>query len=262
MSKRNCTEQLRVRGGGKKRSMAGILTISESPRGRDLKAMLREYLRQYGPEITLEKIAHLPARQVVNPFFSFLFSTDPIFKWQSVTAMGILVSTLARTNPESSRTLMRRLMWNLNDESGGIGWGSVEAMGDIMARNASMAKEYAGILISYIRPEGNFLETEGLQRGALWAIGRVAHAHPGLMADATAFLPPFMTGDNPAHRGLSAWAAGPIQSAITTPLLMALTRDTCIIDIFIDGALIKRQISALAQEALNLTPNGIHLGPG
>jgi hypothetical protein len=222
-------------------------------KGRDLKTMLRNLLRQSGPERALEKICHLPPRQVVNPLFSFLYSTDPLLKWQAVTAMGILVSTLARTNLESSRTIIRRLMWNLNEESGGIGWGSAEAMGDIMARSEPMAKAYAAILVSYIEPEGNFLEAEGLQLGALWAIGRVAYAHPGLMTTAAPFLIPFLTGAIPAHQGHSAWAAGPMRSQITKPYLAQLTRETTLIDIFIDGCLVKRQVGALAQEALNLT---------
>jgi hypothetical protein len=230
----------------------GMDLNSPHVKGRDLKTMLRDLLLQLGPEKTLEKIYHLPARQVVNPLFSFLYSTDPLLKWRAVTAMGILVSTLARTNIESGRTIIRRLMWNLNEESGGIGWGSAEAMGDIMARSAPMAKEYAAILISYIQPDGNFLEAEGLQQGALWAIGRVAHVRSGLMAIATPFLVPFLTAANPALRGLSAWAAGPMRSAITKPHLTQLTRDTALIDIYIDSCIAKRQVGALAQEALNL----------
>jgi hypothetical protein len=214
--------------------------------------MLHDLLRQSGPEKALETLHHLPARQVVNPLFSFLYSTEPLLKWHAITAMGILVSTLAQTNFESGRTILRRLMWNLNDESGGIGWGSVEAMGEILARSASMAKEYAAILSSYIQPAGNFLETEGLQEGALWAIGRVAHEFPTLISSAAPFLLPFLISANPTQRGLSAWAAGPMRSEITKPQLTELTGDNRIIDIFLDGSLVKRPISTLAKEALQL----------
>jgi hypothetical protein len=227
-----------------------MTTDSPHIKGRELKRMLQDLLRQCGPEKALETLHHLPARQVVNPLFSLLYSTEPLLKWHAITAMGILVSTLAQTNLESGRTIMRRLMWNLNDESGGIGWGSVEAMGEILARSVSMAQEYAAILSSYIQPEGNFLETEGLQEGALWAIGRVAHGHPRLISTAAPFLLPFMISANPNLRGLSAWAAGPMRSAITKPRLTELTRDNRIIDIFMDGALVERHIGTLAQEAL------------
>ena len=74
---------------------------------------------------------------------------------------------------------MRRLMWNLNDESGGIGWRArPEAMGEIVARSERLADEYGHILISYLDPDGNYLEHPLLQRGLLWGIGRFAHARP------------------------------------------------------------------------------------
>ena len=63
--------------------------------------------------------------------------------------MGQVVSNLADTDMESARVIMRRLIWNLNDESGGIGWGSPEAMGDIMACHERLAGEYHRLLVSY-----------------------------------------------------------------------------------------------------------------
>jgi len=53
--------------------------------------------------------------------------------------MGRVVSSLAEKDMESARVVMRRLMWNLNEESGGIGWGCPEAMGETMARSAPLA---------------------------------------------------------------------------------------------------------------------------
>jgi hypothetical protein len=98
---------------------------------------------------------------------------------------------------ESARVVMRRLMWNLNDESGGIGWGSPEAMGEITAGHGRLADEFAGILISYINPAGNFLEHELLQRGSLWGVGRLAHARPLLARPAVPFLPAFFESPDP-----------------------------------------------------------------
>ena len=93
--------------------------------------------------------------------------------------MGQVVSNLADTDMESARVVMRRLIWNLNDESGGIGWGSPEAMGDIMACHQRLAEEYHRLLISYVRPEGNFLEHPQLQKGLLWGLARLARSTAG-----------------------------------------------------------------------------------
>jgi hypothetical protein len=46
--------------------------------------------------------------------------------------MGEVMAHLADKDMESARVIMRRLMWSLNDESGGIGWGAPEAMGEIV----------------------------------------------------------------------------------------------------------------------------------
>ena len=61
--------------------------------------------------------------------------------------MGEVVSKIAENDLEFARIIMRRPMLNLNDESGGIGWGAPEAMGEIMARSEKLAEEYHKILI-------------------------------------------------------------------------------------------------------------------
>jgi hypothetical protein len=142
-------------------------------------------------------------------------------------------------------------MWNLNDESGGIGWGSPEAMGEIMARHDGLAKEYACILVSYINEAGNFLEHEMLQRGVLWGLGRLAHARPELVRDAAAYLPLFMRSKDAVHRGLAAWVAGAIPSELTEPLLKHLTTDEARINIFINMNIEERTVGQLAVEALS-----------
>jgi hypothetical protein len=220
---------------------------------RQLKKILPALLKQEEFEKSLEEICRIPARRVVNPLFSFFYNTDELLKWRAVTAMGVVVARLAHEDFESARIVMRRLMWNLNDESGGIGWGSPEAMGEIMARHDRLAKEYAHILVSYINEAGNFLEHEMLQRGVLWGLGRLAHTRPELVRDAAAFLPPFMRSKDAVHRGLAAWVAGAIPAEITESLLKDLVTDEARINIFINMNLLERTVGQLAVEALSRT---------
>ena len=138
---------------------------------RELKTRMEALLRAEDFQATLSAIRKIPGRQAVNPLFSFLYSGDEILRWRAITAMGVIVGHMADNHMESARIIMRRLMWNLNDESGGIGWGSPEAMGEITAVHEMLATEFHRILISYIDPSGNYLEHEGLQRGAVWGCG-------------------------------------------------------------------------------------------
>lgn len=197
-------------------------------------------------EKSLLEIRRMPSRQTVNPIFSFLYSTDELIRWHAVSAMGETVCALAETDLEAARVIMRRLMWNLNEESGGIGWGSAEAMGEICARNLRLGAEYAKMLISYIDPQQNFIENEKLQQGVLWGIGRLSHARPERIKYAARYLAPFLSSPDPVLRGLAAWGAAPLKDGATDPLLKALFNDQTEVAIYLDHRLVIRTLSSLA----------------
>jgi hypothetical protein len=205
--------------------------------GKKLKKKILDILSHPNFKKDMMKISGFTARAVVNPLISFFYNTDDLIKWRAVTAMGLVVSNLADNDPESARVVMRRLIWNLNDESGGIGWGSPEAMGEIMARHEGLAKEYHKILLSYIKPDENYLEHALLQRGVLWGIGRLAHARPHLVMDISHFLCPYMESPDPALRGLAAWIAGLFDYEMTNRLLKRLENDQATLQFYLDGTL-------------------------
>jgi hypothetical protein len=217
---------------------------------RQLKEKIRKLLLQQDIESGLAKIGGMPAKKAINPLFSFLCSLDELLKWRAVMAMGKVVDRMADADMESARVIMRRYMWNLNDESGGIGWGCPEAMGEIMARNENLAEEFWCILISYIRPDGNFLEHEALQRGVLWGVGRLAHARPALLKDSVNYLYPYMQAGDPYLRGLAVWASGALRSKNTEVLLNGLKEDSAKLSVFLDGQLITCSVGDLAEKAL------------
>lgn len=198
-----------------------------------------------------EAICRFPARQVINPLFALFLHSEPIIKWRAVTAMGHVVSRLAEAEAESARVVMRRLMWTLNDESGGIGWGSPEAMGEICARSQKLAGEYHPIVISYIREDGNYLEHPILQRGAMWGVGRLANARPRLAREAAPCLVGPLESPDPYLRGLAAWTAGPLDQGPTKALLKALCTDNAMIPIYLDSRLREITVGQLAAQALN-----------
>ena len=173
---------------------------------RPLKRYLRDRLMAEDFSGALSAALDLPARKVVNPLISFFCDHDVVLRWRSVSALGVVVAHLADEDRESARVVMRRLMWSLNDESGGIGWGAPEAMGEITARYEGLAGEFGHILLSYVREDCNYLEHEMLQRGVLWGCGRLAHARPEMVLPVAGCLFPFLTSDDPYHRGYVAWA--------------------------------------------------------
>ena len=213
---------------------------------RQIKKAVADLLMAADLEPSLATLCSMPARQVVNPLFGLLYSGDSMVRWRAVTAMGAVVSKLADENIESARIIMRRFMWNLNDESGGIGWGSPDSMGEIMARHHRLAREYAAMLVSYADPEGNFLEHPGLQQGVLWALGRLGRVYPELVRQASRSLPFFLASPDPVLRGLAVWAAIPLHEEALQALVQPMKDDESQLTIFVDEELKTFTIGQLA----------------
>jgi len=218
-------------------------------RGRKLKRRVFELLRAKDVSEGLEFIGSLPGRRVINPLFSFLCSTDPQVKWRAVKAIGEVVRKVAEEDMESARVIMRRMIWNLNDESGGIGWGLPEAMGEVLAQHQGLAGEYVMILESYIQEDGNFLEHQPLQRGVLWGLGRLAQERPELLKNTTPHLRPFLSSGDAVLKGLAVWTMGLIGGCQGDPALAELESDETEVTLYLNGTERNYRISELARRA-------------
>jgi len=152
---------------------------------RDLKRRIIQDLAAPDWELKWGETAQIDPQKLVSPLFSALYALDPTVKWHAVTCFGSLLPRIRREKSlEAARIVMRRFLWNLNDESGGIGWGSPEAMGEIMARDPVLADEYHCLLLSFIEDRqgpDNYLEHLPLREGAYWGIARLAQSSPGLV---------------------------------------------------------------------------------
>jgi hypothetical protein len=220
---------------------------------RAIKKTLGRLLESGDRESVLSWVGAMPPGRIVSPLFSFLLSTRGLVKWMAVEAMGIAVSRMAEEDTEAARVVMRRLMWQLNDESGGIGWGCPEAMGEIMAQSGKVAHEYAHVLRSYADEEGNFIEYEPLQEGVLWALGRLACKRPDLVEDASRNIISFLASPRPPLRGLALWALGSLKAGSGMAMLdraKALKGDDAELEIYLEGAARRITVGELAGRIL------------
>lgn len=217
---------------------------------RTLKADVQSILNQADFEKATAGLMEIPARKIVNPLISLLCSTDDLLRWRAAAALGKVVGKLAQSDMESARVIMRRFLWQMNEESGGIGWGVPEAMAEIMAGHKGLATEYSSILISYVREGHNFLEYDPLRRGAVWGVGRVAQTTPDLVQWAIPALSASLESDDPAIRGLAAWAIGWSGHTGAKTKLKGLVDDQQEIPVFENGELKHKTVGLLASEAL------------
>jgi len=230
----------------------------EDRSGRALKKEVLDLLAHKDFNQCLKALLLLPGRKVINPLFSFLLHQDDHVRWRAVTAFGAVVSDLADRDKESARVIMRRLMWSLNDESGGIGWGAPEAMAEVMARNGAMAEEFSAVFVSYLDPDSNFLEYPPLQRGLLWGMARLAESRPVCVARAVTYLAPYLAADDPGIRGMAALVAGILGAQEFRARLEALAVDDAEIKVFRDDGFVYHTVGTLAQQGLALLDERAH----
>ena len=220
------------------------------PGGRQLKARVRDILTFMEMDEALDTLYQMPLRRVINPLFSFLYAQDHLLRWRAVTALGRVTARLADEDREAARVVIRRFMWNLNDESGGIGWGSPEAMGETLASHGGLAEEFASILLSYAREDGNYLEYEMLHPGLLWGIARLAGARPHLFEGAARHLMPYLESEDPAVRGLAAKIMGLLKVDASRSALERLTNDEAVFQLWEDHRIVERRVGEEATRAL------------
>ena len=214
---------------------------------RHLKPVVIRLIQTVSLNEAMVRIHDYPPLKVINVLISLLYHPDELIFWAAVTLIGEVVSHLADHQMESARTVMRRLMWSLNDESGGIGWGAPQAMGEIMARSRRMADEYGRILISYIQPAGNFIEHPALQTGVLWGLGRMLHARSmDQDADIQTALVPFLESPDIQVRGLAARIAAAIPNMQNTPIVNRLKNDGAAVTIRLNGLVTETTVGRLA----------------
>lgn len=226
---------------------------------RKIKQQVLDLLAQEDVTQIQRDLAALDAKEAVNALLSAICRSEERLRWHAVTAMGWTVARLADKEMEEARIIMRRLLWSLNEESGGIGWGAPEAMAEIFCCHEGLAEEYVHMLLSYMRPDGellhqdgNFLEHETLQRGLLWAAGRLAQCRRELalakgMADD---LPQYLDSPDGAVRGLAARAMGLLGSCPRPERLHELTADKAPLRLYEDGRLSAVTVAELAAQAL------------
>lgn len=135
------------------------------------KDQLKIILEREGQE-ALTRVARKQAARVLRYLNARLCSADDEEKWRAVRALGVVVGDAQMVSRRKVTDLLRRLIWALSDESGTAPFGVPEAIGEILAARPELQGDFLPILCSLLTDE-DILQTGSIERGALWALGRV-----------------------------------------------------------------------------------------
>ncbi|WP_347491120.1 DVU0298 family protein [Desulfoscipio sp. XC116] len=133
-----------------------------------------EQILLYGDLNQLINLGEQHTGRVTGALFSFLYSLNEYVRQRAIEGLGLLTDRIAQNNPERAKTIMRRIFWELNDESGGSLWVAPEAAGEIIYHQPELFQDYVSILAS-------FLDDPALNPGVVRALKRISKVRPDLI---------------------------------------------------------------------------------
>ena len=144
------------------------------------------------------------AGEVRNPFrilLSITYDAEELIRWRTIEAIGKVARVQAKFNIEKVRDFVRRLLWLMNDESGGLGWHAPEMIGEILVNVPVLIENTADLLPS-------FLQEEPFERGTHLAIYRVASVDSKPFLKSAAELSKSLSNSDPLIRSYAVLALG------------------------------------------------------
>jgi hypothetical protein len=215
---------------------------------------VKDQLRDWLASQRFEMIVELAGgkKRILSLLTGLTYDQDPLISWRALEAIGLAAGRIADDDPEFVRNHLRRLMWLLNDESGGIGWRAPEAMAEILCSHPQSFTEFVPIIISFLDMEEE--DAPRFRPGTLWAIGRLAQTIPEELQPAVAWVAPCLDDPNPQTRGLAAWCLGKLKATGYLVGRDALLRDEGPVEFYADGRLVSTSVGELARAALESDP--------
>jgi hypothetical protein len=175
----------------------------------------------------------------------YLYETDENLRWPAIEAIAELMGRWCNEGgTEKVREYIRRLLWLLNDESGGIGWSAPEAIAEMCVRVPELLEPYGHIMISYV------LKGQDLLNGSLWAIGRLGKQIKEVLCAYQEKVLAAFDKDDSETLALAAWAMGESEFAPAVPHLKMLKDRKEIVQIYIDGHFQEKSLGNWANEAI------------
>ncbi len=210
---------------------------------RKIKKEVRSLIEK-GDIETLRKMAPENPR-VVSAIIALTYDKDSLLTWKAIEAMGEVVKEITERSVEEGGNVIRRLLWSITEESGGIGWSALEMLAEVI-RNAP--EQYAQIVPLIIE----YYDEAIFRPSVLYALCRIGSAHPELIYDhekVKEILTEALSDPDPTVRGYALFAyrclkgiVGPIEER----LISDLRGDESEFTIYIDGQIRRIKIKDIA----------------
>jgi len=180
----------------------------------------------------------------IRRLISMAYDKEDVRSWRAVEALGLLAGALSADKKEVVRDTIRKLLWSMGEESGGIGWSAAEMLGEIIRNSPDDYSDIIPILWS-------FKDEDMFRSGIVWAMGRIGLVRPDLVRFVAGPIRGMLNDADPYVRGHAAWTLGIIGDETVSGDLEALADDIGEVNFYAEGMLLQKKVAEIAAEALN-----------
>ena len=207
---------------------------------------LRSWLVEYNQEEIINYARK--KKRVLSYLTALTYDPEPLLSWRAVSALGVAAGCIADQDAEYVRVHLRRLMWLLNDESGGIGWRAPESMGEIIRARPQLFGTFIPIVIAVLDMEPE--DAPPFRPGTLWALGRLAQVAFDEIYPALPWIIPCLKDPHAQTRGMAVWCLMQLHQGRTVVELQSLVQDEKPVLVFQNGEILNTTVSQLASQAI------------
>ena len=112
-------------------------------------------------------------KRVIPQLIRFSYERETLSGWRAIKAIGLIARQLIKTDYNFLRETIRKLLWSLSDESGGIGWSAPEILGEIVSADPNRFSDVIPLIAEVYE-----IEEKIFRPGVLYAFGRIAETDP------------------------------------------------------------------------------------
>lgn len=127
----------------------------------------------------LEAVAAMAERdkKAVSILVRMAYDKETVTAWRAIKSVGLIAQRMVDREPEFLREQVRKLLWSLNDESGGIGWAAPELIGEIISANPPLFRDMISPLTTAFDAE-----ERTFRPGIVYALLKIAEKSPEIAA--------------------------------------------------------------------------------
>jgi len=139
----------------------------------------KQIVRQALESNDLDAIVSLVRQQkrTLSLLIRIAYDKDTLAGWRAIKAVGFAAKALLQKDQEYLRMTIRKLLWSLTDESGGIGWAAPEILGEIVSADPGQFSDIIPLIA-----EVYSVEEDVFRPGVVYALSRIAETAPERVA--------------------------------------------------------------------------------